>query len=296
MAPQRTRCTSSERRTGSIDRRRIHGSGEHRTHAGDHGRPAVAQRAVPGRGFAGGLSPPHCGDARADRRCVLPRSRGGQGARRRGRDRDRVGRGARAFDGAMAKRFRYRRLGRRKVVIDPRDAADADPESAARRIDGGVPVSGHLIDGQPAQVLREHAARLDLLVIGSRAHGSPGRMLFGSVSHTVVLDYPTPLLVVPRSVGAANRGGGREHSAAVTQTPRDASTALVALAQLTKRGPNRARLGIDQDSTDSAAPSRQACSPMIIRGSEQITAVRSDDEFPAHPARAPMNSSNYIRQ
>ena len=181
-------------------------------------------------------------------------------------------------------------------MIDPRDAADADPESAARRIDGGVPVSGHLIDGQPAQVLREHAAKLDLLVIGSRAHGSLGRMLFGSVSHTVVLDYPTPLLVVPRSVGAANRGGGREHSAAVTQTPRDASTALVALAQLTKRGPNRARLGIDQDSTDSAAPSRQACSPMIIRGSEQITAVRSDDEFPAHPARAPMNSSNYIRQ
>jgi nucleotide-binding universal stress UspA family protein len=139
-----------------------------------------------------------------------------------------------AFDSAIAKPFRHGRLGRRRVVIDAREAADADPESAARRIDGGVPVSGHLIDGQPAQVLREHAAKLDLLVIGSRAHGSLGRMLFGSVSHTVVLDYSTPLLFVPRRAGAANRGAGREHPAAVTQTPRDASTALVALAQLTK--------------------------------------------------------------
>lgn len=122
------------------------------------------------------------------------------------------------FDGAMAKRFRHDTLGRKNVVVDAREAADADPESAARRADRGVvPVSGHHIDGQPAQVLRERAAKLDLLVIGSRAHGSLGRMLFGGVSHAVVLDYPSPLLVVPRSVGAANRGGGREHSAAVTQ-------------------------------------------------------------------------------
>jgi nucleotide-binding universal stress UspA family protein len=54
-------------------------------------------------------------------------------------------------------------------------------------------------DGDPAQVLVERSAGLDLLVVGSRNHGPVRRALLGSVAAEVMRSASCPVLVVPRS-------------------------------------------------------------------------------------------------
>ena len=65
-----------------------------------------------------------------------------------------------------------------------------------------VPVETTVLDGDPVRALSHLADPVDLLVLGSRDFGPVGRVLLGSVSSRLCRHSPTPLLVVPRSVGA----------------------------------------------------------------------------------------------
>ena len=64
----------------------------------------------------------------------------------------------------------------------------------------GVPVEHETIRGDPASVLIERTAELDLLVLGSRAYGPLRHVLLGSVSARVMREARCPVLVVPRGV------------------------------------------------------------------------------------------------
>jgi nucleotide-binding universal stress UspA family protein len=57
-------------------------------------------------------------------------------------------------------------------------------------------VNRHLVHRQPAQTLLDFARTARLLVVGSRGRHGVARMLLGSVSHTVVVHAPCPVLVV----------------------------------------------------------------------------------------------------
>lgn len=57
--------------------------------------------------------------------------------------------------------------------------------------------------GDPAAVLAEEGVELDLLVLGSRAFGPLLGTVLGEVSHEVMRTAPCPVIVVPRSSGAA---------------------------------------------------------------------------------------------
>jgi nucleotide-binding universal stress UspA family protein len=54
-----------------------------------------------------------------------------------------------------------------------------------------------VVQGHPAQVLLEAARGAQLLVVGSRGHGTLAGMLLGSVSQHCVQHAPCPVLVVP---------------------------------------------------------------------------------------------------
>jgi nucleotide-binding universal stress UspA family protein len=59
------------------------------------------------------------------------------------------------------------------------------------------------IAGRPATELARRSADLDLLVLGSRAHGPVQRLLLGSTSNRLVREAACPVLVVPRPVASA---------------------------------------------------------------------------------------------
>ena len=54
-----------------------------------------------------------------------------------------------------------------------------------------------VIQGHPVQVLLDMAEGADLLVVGSRGHGSFAGLLLGSVSQHCVQHAPSPVVVVP---------------------------------------------------------------------------------------------------
>jgi nucleotide-binding universal stress UspA family protein len=68
-------------------------------------------------------------------------------------------------------------------------------EDVAVQVDGFV--------GDPADVLTELSAHLDLLVLGSRGFGPMRAVLLGSVSRRVAAGAACPVLVVPRGVGTS---------------------------------------------------------------------------------------------
>jgi nucleotide-binding universal stress UspA family protein len=112
-----------------------------------------------------------------------------------------------AYDGPSFER-RYGELGAGEVLVNPRESAQADLDEAVERLADGVVVEARLVDGQPADVLTERAADLDLLVMGSRAYGPLQHVLLGSVSHEVLLRCPSPVLVAPRGAPVPARGHG----------------------------------------------------------------------------------------
>jgi nucleotide-binding universal stress UspA family protein len=58
-------------------------------------------------------------------------------------------------------------------------------------------VNSRVVQGHPAQVLLEAARGAQLLVVGSRGHGTLAGVLLGSVSQHCVQHAPCPVLVVP---------------------------------------------------------------------------------------------------
>lgn len=67
--------------------------------------------------------------------------------------------------------------------------------------EAGVPVTGDVVEGHPADVLVKAAAGADLLVVGSRGHGGFAGMLLGSVSSHAVQHASCPVLVVRAGAG-----------------------------------------------------------------------------------------------
>ena len=121
-----------------------------------------------------------------------------------------------AFDAPAARRRHDRDVHAGESLDEARESVRVGLEQATHIVDNGVAVSARLLDGSPSEVLSRRAATLDLLVMGSRAHGPIGRVLLGSVSHAVMLQSPAPVLLVPRRVGLAgtqglHAGGALDH-------------------------------------------------------------------------------------
>lgn len=62
--------------------------------------------------------------------------------------------------------------------------------------DPSVDIRRTVKDGDPRQVLREHSADADLLVVGSRGHGEVAGLLLGSVGQYLVTHASCPVTVV----------------------------------------------------------------------------------------------------
>ncbi len=60
----------------------------------------------------------------------------------------------------------------------------------------GIDVTGDVVENTPGAALLDAASEADLLVVGSRGHGSIAGMLLGSVSTHVVHHSPCPVLIV----------------------------------------------------------------------------------------------------
>jgi len=64
--------------------------------------------------------------------------------------------------------------------------------------DHPVEVRTRVVQGHPAQVLLDTAIGADMLVVGSRGHGTFAGMLLGSVSQHCVQHAPCPVIVLPQ--------------------------------------------------------------------------------------------------
>jgi nucleotide-binding universal stress UspA family protein len=93
----------------------------------------------------------------------------------------------------------------RTLVRD--DVANAQAAAAEEIKD--IEVERLIVDGDPAEVLAEQGAELDLLVVGSRGYGPMRRALLGGVSGRIIRTAPCPVVVTPRS--AQREPGEGEH-------------------------------------------------------------------------------------
>jgi nucleotide-binding universal stress UspA family protein len=71
-------------------------------------------------------------------------------------------------------------------------------EKAVAKASRGVAVEAEVLEGDPADVLRERAADADLVVVGSRGYGRLRQVLLGSVSAELLDGVPAPVIVLPR--------------------------------------------------------------------------------------------------
>jgi len=106
-----------------------------------------------------------------------------------------------------------------RYVIDLQAIADAHLRDAFAALSDVPHVELDRRDGDPVRELVEASAALDLLVLGSRAHGPLRRLLLGSVGAHVVRHARCPLLLPPRGAHApagapepAGTSAAREHS------------------------------------------------------------------------------------
>jgi nucleotide-binding universal stress UspA family protein len=87
------------------------------------------------------------------------------------------------------------------LELDAKAAFETDVREAADSLPDELRALVVLELGLAADVIRERAERLDLLVVGSRGYGPLRRVLLGSVAAQLAHTSPCPLLVTPR--GAA---------------------------------------------------------------------------------------------
>jgi nucleotide-binding universal stress UspA family protein len=81
----------------------------------------------------------------------------------------------------------------------------------------GATLERDVIRGDPAEVLIEASAQLDLLVLGSRAYGPLRHVLLGSVSARVMREARCPVLVIPRVVAGGNERDHEQRATAAQQ-------------------------------------------------------------------------------
>jgi len=74
----------------------------------------------------------------------------------------------------------------------------ANLERLASELGEGPAVEHRVVEGDPATVLVERSAELDLLVLGSRAYGPVRHVLLGSVSASAMREAHCPVMVIPR--------------------------------------------------------------------------------------------------
>jgi len=98
----------------------------------------------------------------------------------------------------------YYSYGYSPVFIDDEDWAAITgkylQEAVAGAVDDlhpDVQVVTRVMQGHPAQVLLDAAVGAQLLVVGTRGHGTLAGMLLGSVSRHCVQHAPCPVVVVP---------------------------------------------------------------------------------------------------
>ncbi|MHB8240425.1 MAG: universal stress protein [Solirubrobacteraceae bacterium] len=72
--------------------------------------------------------------------------------------------------------------------------------AATAELGDEVPIKPETINGPPAEILIERSSELDILLLGSRAHGPLHHALTGGVSARVMRDAHCPVLTVPRGV------------------------------------------------------------------------------------------------
>jgi nucleotide-binding universal stress UspA family protein len=70
-----------------------------------------------------------------------------------------------------------------------------------------IPISHSVVEGDPAAILIERSADLDLLVLGSRAYGPVRHALLGGVSSRVMREAACPVIIVPRGAATASAAG-----------------------------------------------------------------------------------------
>jgi nucleotide-binding universal stress UspA family protein len=95
-----------------------------------------------------------------------------------------------------------------KVLERVHRAARRDLRRAITRLPAELEPRGELLEGAPALSLTRAAGEHDLLVAGSRGHGSMGSLLLGSVSHGLMHRVERPLVLVPRGAGGRPEGAG----------------------------------------------------------------------------------------
>ena len=63
----------------------------------------------------------------------------------------------------------------------------------------GLNVRGHAVEGSsPTRVLQGYAKTRGVLVLGTRSRAALGRALFGSVTHSTLLNLTIPTVIVPQ--------------------------------------------------------------------------------------------------
>jgi nucleotide-binding universal stress UspA family protein len=67
----------------------------------------------------------------------------------------------------------------------------------AGELEPGLPVTGEVVEGAPAEALLDAARTAELLVVGSRGLGGFRSLLLGSVSQQVVHHARCPVVIVP---------------------------------------------------------------------------------------------------
>lgn len=95
-------------------------------------------------------------------------------------------------------------------------------DTGGASVPDGIEVEVVLEDGDAAAALANRGVELDLLVVGSRAHGPLARVLLGSTSAEVMRTAPCPVIVVPR--GSRSPAGESEAGQPVTAAQTNEAT------------------------------------------------------------------------
>jgi len=98
----------------------------------------------------------------------------------------------------------YYSFGFSPIFTDDQDWAASTEKDLQEAVDGAVDdlhpdveVVTRVVQGHPAQVLLDAAVGAQLLVVGTRGHGTLAGLLLGSVSQHCVQHAPCPVVVIP---------------------------------------------------------------------------------------------------